>query len=359
MKNDNAEKLVLLTEGYTEPVAAKTAVCVLRYRPRDVVAIFDRGRRGATSAELLGVGGKTPIIGDLGHARAANTLMIGIAPPGGRIPDAWREVLLDAIDRGMKIVSGLHQFLGDDPELAAAAERRGVAICDVRKNSERDVASRASFQQQCLRVLTVGQDCSIGKMVTAVELTRALRLRGQDAKFIATGQTGVMVEGEGCTIDSVVSDFVSGAVEKLVLAHQHHDVLVLEGQATISHPRYSCVATGLLHGARPQAMVMVYEPGRATFGGLDHVPLTPLPRLIEAYEGLAALAAPSRVVALAMNGRKLTATQAAEERRLARDTYGLPVADPIRDGCDELLDAILSFRESSPNAASPHRPAPP
>ncbi len=339
-----SRRIVLLTDGHSDPLVAKTAVCVMRYRAEDVVAVFDRSAAGQTTQSLLGVGGDRPVIGDLSGAGDADTLMVGIAPPGGKAPDAWRPILIEALSRGMNIVSGLHQFLSDDSELAAVARQNGAVIYDVRKNSERDVASGQGFRDETFRVLTIGQDCSIGKMVAAMEMTHELKRRKIDAKFVATGQTGIMVEGDGCPIDCVVSDFVSGAVEKLILNRQQHEVLIIEGQATIAHPRYSCVSTGLLHGSRPHAMVMVYEPGRTHVHGMPHVPLATVERTIENYENLAALMQPSKVVAIAMNSRKLTPEQAAEERERMRGELGLPVADPIRDGASELIDALLAYR---------------
>ncbi len=340
-----SQRIVLLTDGHSDPLVAKTAVCVIRYRPQDVVAVLDRSSAGQTTGALLGVGGQTPVIGDLAAAEGANTLMIGIAPPGGKVPVVWRPILLEALSRGMNVVSGLHQFLSDDPELSAAAREHGATITDVRKNTEREVASGQGFRDDAFRVLTIGQDCSIGKMVAAVEMTRELKRRDIDAKFVATGQTGIMIEGDGCPIDCVVSDFVNGAVEKLVLERQQHEVLIIEGQATIAHPRYSCVSAGLLHGSRPHAMVMVYEPGRTHVHGMPHVPLASVARTIEAYENLAALMQPAKVVALAMNSRKLSPDQAAQERERMRGELGLPVADPIRDGAGELIDAVLAHRD--------------
>lgn len=337
-------RIVILTEGHTEPVPAKTATCILRYRGDEVVAVFDRTQAGKTAGELLGVGGSTPIIGDLAEAAGADTLLVGIAPSGGRAPAAWKPILLGAIERGMRIVSGLHDFLGDDPELAAAARQHGVEIEDVRKNSEHDVASRQGIREDCLRVLTIGNDCSVGKMLTALEIANAMKRRGSDAKFVATGQTGIMVEGDGCPIDCVVSDFLSGAVEKLVLKNQHHDTLIVEGQATITHPRYSSVSLGLLHGSLPHGMICVYEAGRENVMGMPHLKAPSVEEVIEAYERFAALAMPSRVIAVAMNSRRLSADEAEQERERMRERTGLPVADPIRHGCDDFVDAIERLR---------------
>jgi len=340
-----ARRMVLLTEGHCDPVTAKTASCLLRYCPGEVVAILDGTATGSTAADVLGVGGAIPVIARLEQAPTADHLVIGIAPPGGRVPAAWRPLLLEALSRGMTIVSGLHDFLGDDPELAAAALRHGARIIDVRRNDERDVASRLGIRAECTRILTIGTDCSIGKMVAAVELTRALQRGGIDAKFVATGQTGIMVEGDGCPIDRVISDFVNGAVEKLVLANQHHEVLVVEGQATITHPRYSAVSLGLLHGCMPHGMILVHEPGRLHHGGLPHEPLPSIERVREAYERMAEFSGGGKVIGVALNTRTLDDARAAAERRRMSEETGLPVADPVRDGCDDLVAAVRRLHE--------------
>lgn len=351
---DATRRIVLLTEGYSEPIAGKTASCLLRYRGDQVVALLDSTQRGRTAGELLGVGGETPVIARLDEAPQANELVIGIAPPGGRAPQAWRPILLEAIERGMRITSGLHDFLGDDPEIAAAATKRGVTVFDVRKNNERDVASRQGIRPDCLRLLTIGQDCSVGKMVAALELALGLKRRGVSAKFVATGQTGIMIEGDGCPIDRVISDFVNGAVEKLVLNNQHHDIVVVEGQATITHPRYSGVSAGLLHGAMPHGMILCYEVGRTHYSGMPHMPLPPLRRVVEAYEQLAEFGQPGgRVIGVALNSRRVSDSEAESERRRVSDELGLPAADPIRHGSDVLLDAIVKLQGELLSTATP------
>jgi uncharacterized NAD-dependent epimerase/dehydratase family protein len=339
-----ARRIVILTDGHTNPITAKTASCVVRYKPKEVVALLDTTQPGRTSQELLGVGGAIPVVAKLADAPDANTLMIGIAPSGGKLPEAWRKILLEAVDRGMSIVSGLHDFISNDPEIAAAAARRKVEIYDVRKNNERDVANRRGLREDCLRIHTVGQDCSVGKMLASVEITLGLKARGYDAKFIATGQTGIMIEGDGCPVDCVVSDFVNGAVEKLILANQHHDILVVEGQGSISHPRYSAVTAGLLHGCVPHGMIMVYEAGRQNVYGMDYVKLTPLARLVESYEMLASLAMPSRVIGVAVNSRLLSPDDAEKERERVRRELGVPVCDVIRHGPSDMVDAVLALR---------------
>lgn len=337
-----SRRVVILTEGLTDPLTAKTAVCILRYRPEQVVAVLDSTRAPAITEQVLGCGGQTPIIGSLDQAREANTLVIGVAPPGGRLPPAMRAAVLDAIGRGWSIEAGLHEFLCNDEEFVAAAKVSGATLLDVRKNNERDVATRQGIDESCLRVHTVGHDCSCGKMVTAVEVTRGLEARGVDAKFVATGQTGILVEGDGIPIDCVVADFINGAAEKLVKQNQHHRVILIEGQGTLVHPRYSSVTLGLLHGAMPDALIMCYEIGRTQVHNMAHVTIPPLEKIIEIYERMADVMHPCQVIGLAFNSRKVDAKTADEHRRRMRDEFGLPVCDVIRHGPDELVDAVIA-----------------
>ncbi|QEG36484.1 DUF1611 domain-containing protein [Bythopirellula goksoeyrii] len=343
MVSDSQRRLIILTEGHTEPVTGKTATCVVRYRPEQVVALLDSTQAGKTAQELLNVGGDIPIVGSLEDAPQANVLMLGIAPSGGKIPAPWRSIILAAIRRGMDVISGLHEFLCSDAEFVSAAAEKGVQLIDVRKNNERDVANRIDIREDCLRVHTVGQDCSVGKMLVSLELSNAMKARGIQSKFIATGQTGILVEGDGCPIDCVVADFLSGAVEKMILAHQHNDVLFIEGQGSISHPRYSAVTLGLLHGCLPQAMILCYEVGRKHVYGMEGFPLKPLDQLLRVYETMANLAVPSRVIGVAMNSRKVSAEETEKERERVRQELGLPVCDVIRHGPDELLEPIQAM----------------
>jgi uncharacterized NAD-dependent epimerase/dehydratase family protein len=349
-----SRRMIILTEGNSNPHTAKTACSVIRYRRDEVVAVLDGTRRGRTAQELLNVGGDLPVVGTLDEAPPADTLLIGIAPAGGQIPTAWRPIILAAITRGMDVVSGLHDFISSDPEWSAAAERHGVRLWDVRKNNERRIARREGLRDACLRVQTVGHDCSVGKMVVAIETTRGLQQRGIDAKFVATGQTGIMVEGDGCPIDCVVADFVSGAAEQLVLDRQHHEVLLIEGQGSLVHPAYSAVTLGLLHGCAPHALILCYEVGRETVGGMPHVRLPPLERMKELNETMAAIVQPCPVIGIAMNSRLVTEQEARAEQSRVRSRFGLPVVDVFRFGAAELVDAVMKLREERARNGTAH-----
>jgi uncharacterized NAD-dependent epimerase/dehydratase family protein len=338
-------RIVILIEGAADPLRAKTAASVVRYRREEVAALLDSTRRGETAEAALGVGGDLPVVGSLAEVPEADALLIGVAPPGGKLPAAMRAAVRDALRRGMAVISGLHDFLADDPEFAAEARAAGAEIIDVRKSDEREVANRQGIDERCLRIHTVGNDCSVGKMVAALEIARGLARRGRDAKFVATGQTGIMVEGDGCPIDGVVVDFVNGAAEKLVLANQHHEILLIEGQGSLVHPRYSAVTLGLLHGAMPDGLVLCYEVGRATIRNMPHMAIPPLDEVARLYETMARVMHPCRVIGVAMNSRRLADDEADAERARVRRALGLPVCDALRHGPDELIDAVLRFQQ--------------
>lgn len=336
--------MIILTDGYNDWHTAKTAVCVIRYRPEEVVAVLDRESAGKTCQEVLGLGGQIPVVGSVADAPQANALLIGIAPPGGKIPKPWRPILLEAIARKLDIISGLHDFLHYDPEFCRAAQEHGVKLVDIRMTDERDVASRQGIREGCLRIQTIANDCSCGKMVTAVEVAGGLKRAGVDAKFVATGQTGILVEGDGCPVDRVICDFLNGAAERLVLANQHHDVIVIEGQGSLFDPRYSCVTLGLLHGAMPDGLIACYEMGRTMIEGMEPYPLPSLERLIEYYEASANVMHTCRVIGVSINSRKFSGERSAAECQKVRKHLGLPACDPIRHGPDELVEAVLELK---------------
>jgi len=337
-------RMVILTEGHTTPFYAKTAMSLLRYRPADVLALLDTSRAGQNAEDLLGMHGQTPVVASLDDIDSPDSLVLGIAPPGGKLPEAWRNMIVDAVTRGLDIVSGLHDFLSDDPELSALAAQHGVRLVDVRQNQENSPSDCVDFRPECLRIHTVGNDCSVGKMVASIEIQLELAARGIDAHFVATGQTGIMVSGEGTPIDCVVSDFVNGAAERLVLRNQHHDVLLIEGQGSIVHPRFSGVTLGMLHGCAPQGLILCYEVGRQTVKGLEHVPIESLGKLRDLYETIASTRYPCRVLGVAMNSRSIDENAAEIERQRAESELGLPVCDVYRHGAGLLAESVLTLR---------------
>jgi uncharacterized NAD-dependent epimerase/dehydratase family protein len=346
-------RIVILTEGKSTPDDAKTATGLLRYRPGDVAAVLDSTRAGKTAGEVLGTGGDIPIVAKLGAVKA-DTLLIGIAPAGGKLPRPWRAVIREAIARGMDVVSGLHYFLNEDPEFAALAKKHRVRLTDVRQPpAGLTVSKDLARNLRCHRVHTVGHDCSVGKMVASLELANALGRRGRRAEFVATGQTGIMISGWGVCVDRVISDFVAGAIEAQVLAHQDAEFLLVEGQGSLIHPLYSGVTLGLLHGCAPQTMVMVYDPTRKRIKHTEQT-MPPLAEVIRLYEDMASIMTPSKVAAVAANTYRLSQAEAEKAVRRTEDQLGIPVADVIREGSDRLVDALLArHRELGLERAGP------
>lgn len=337
-------RIVLLTEGFSTPFLAKTAISLLRYRSDDILAVLDATQAGQTTQALLGAGGDLPVVDSLGQLDA-DALFIGIAPPGGALPAAWRSIVSEALRRGIDVVSGLHDFLSADPEFVSLAKQHGARLIDVRQNTLRDTAQGVRFRDGCLRIHTVGHDCSVGKMVVALEVQQALAKQNVDAQFLATGQTGIMISGAGVPIDCVVADFVNGAAETLVKQNEQHEVLLIEGQGCISHPSFSAVTLGLLHGCAPDGLIFCYEVGRTMAKGYDQIELLPHRRLIDAYQANASLRHPCRVIGVAMNSRKVSADEAAAERERVSQELGLPVCDVYRDGPAALVASVLELKQ--------------
>jgi len=338
-------RIVLLTDGYSTPYLGKTAISMLRYRTGDVVAVLDRGAAGTTAERLLGAGGTIPVVANLDDVDQPDALYIGIAPPGGKLPPEWRSVVLEALHRGLDIVSGLHDFLTDDSQYLTAANQHGCRLHDVRRNAYKSTATGLPFRPGCLRVHAVGHDCSIGKMVTTLEVWRGLTALGHDAKFLATGQTGIMISGEGVPVDCVVADFVNGAAEALVRQNEQHDYLLIEGQGSISHPSFSAVTCGLLHGTAPDGLIFCYEAGRSEVKGLDGIAIPALWDQVQAYQSLANLRHRCRFIGVAINTRRLSATDAEAEIASAEQTFALPACDVYRTGAEKLVRACVELRQ--------------
>jgi len=355
-------RLVILAEGNFGFHHGKTAVGVIRYGPDDVVAVIDSTQAGGNVSALL-PGRDIPIVATLDEALAMDprpdTLLIGIAPTGGKLPASWRRTILDAIRAGLDVHSGLHTFLRDDPELAAAAAAGGTRIVDYRRPPERAETAVGRRHGPGKRViLTVGTDCAIGKMTVGLELRNTARAAGRSAAFVPTGQTGMMVEGWGAAVDRLISDFAQGTVEWLVEEGERRgDWVIVEGQGSLDHPAYSSVTLALIHGATPQAMVLVHRAGQ-TEHDFDHLPgvsfpIADLRPFIDLHERVAGLIAPSKVVAIALNTSAIADDDAARaEIARVRAETGLPVDDPIRFGAGPLWSEIERAVDALPTVVA-------
>lgn len=326
------------------PERAKTAVGVIRYGDDDVVAVLDRDRAGGQVAEYVPGAPDAPIVEGMGDVEEADALLIGIAPIGGGFDESWREDVENALSRGCDVISGLHYFLSEDEEFVELAEENDCELWDVRKpDDDLTVSQGVAKEVDAEVILTVGTDCSVGKMTVSLELARAAQEQGVDAAFIPTGQTGIMIEGWGNPIDRVVSDFTAGAVEEMILEKgDEHDYLFVEGQGTIIHPAYSAVTCGILHGAMPDQLVLCHAAGREAIHGYEEFGIPPMEEYVDLYEGLAAPVNEATVAAGALNTMDIVDEGPARD---AVDEYGsdlgVPATDPVRFGADELLEALL------------------
>ena len=335
--------IVILAEGYFGDLEGKTASGLIMYKPEEVVAVIDSTQAGKTSQEILGYGGNIPVVRDLWDSlkHGPNALLIGIAPRGGRLPSEWRPVVKQALENGLNVISGLHDMLNEDPDLSVIARSRGAKIHDLRESKKYDrVAIGDPSLIRATVVLTVGTDCKTGKKVTSIELAKEAKKHGWNPHFVATGQSGIAIFGEGVPIDSIMGDFMSGAIEEyLIQKSKTYDLLCVEGQGTIVHPGYSGVTLALIHGSLPDAMILCHYPGREIVKSYQ-VRIPPLNQMIKLYEDLTRPIKPCRVIGVSLNTQELGDEEArAEIERVEKET-GLPAIDPVRFGCDKLMKAL-------------------
>ncbi|GER88610.1 hypothetical protein KDW_27720 [Dictyobacter vulcani] len=342
-------KIAILAEGALGWHTAKTAVGVIRYAPDTTVAVIDSKHAGMDVAQALQgpVGEGIPVVRDITEALKyePDTLLIGIAPRGGALPEEWRWQLLAAIEHGLNIVSGLHAFISDDEELRTAATKNNVTIWDVRQPPARTrVADFTPHREGSHTILLVGSDCGSGKMSTALDLNAEALRRGHSSAFIATGQTGMMIANNGLPVDRLIVDFAAGLVEEEVLKFsQDHDWVFVEGQGALNHPGYSPVTLSLLHGSMPDAMIFCHKAGQTAINGYEHCLFPPINRLIEINEEAVSWLRPerrSKVVGISLITNHLDEQQARAAIEQMMNETGLPVTDPLRFGVAPLMDAL-------------------
>jgi uncharacterized NAD-dependent epimerase/dehydratase family protein len=346
-----APRFLIIADGDFSPMTSKTANSVIRYLPERTVGVLDRQQAGMTVQQVLGFGGGIPVVGSMkeGLALGPEAILIGIAPQGGRLPAEWKSWLAEALDARCDLWSGLHTFLSDDPVLASKAKANGRKIFDLRKPpADLPVASGAAKTVEPYVVLTVGTDCNVGKMTAQLQLTRQLNASGLRTRFVATGQTGIMIEGWGIAVDAVVADFVAGAAERLVLqGSSDTDIVLVEGQGSINHPGYSAVTLGLLHGSCPDALILCHQSTREYIG--DYRPaawlkIPPLSEYIRLYETIGSAVHPTKVIGISLNTYDLTEEAARRACEAAILETGLPATDPVRFDAAPLVDAVRQGR---------------
>jgi uncharacterized NAD-dependent epimerase/dehydratase family protein len=346
-------RFLILADGDFGPMTSKTANSVIRFQPDRVVAVLDRSQAGRRAQDVLGFGGAIPVVASMAEGLALNptAVLIGIAPQGGRLPEEWRSWLADALDAGCDIWSGLHTFLSDDPLLVERARANDCRLLDLRRPpADLPIASGAAKETDAFRVLAVGTDCNVGKMTAQLELVGSLNARGVRTRFVATGQTGIMIEGWGIAVDAVVADFIAGAAERITLeGARDADIVLVEGQGSINHPGYSGVTLGLLHGSCPDAMILCHQATRQYLGdyrSASWLKMPPLSEYVRLYETIASAVHPSRVIGIALNTFDMDEAAARAACEAATRETGLPATDPVRFDGSPLVDAILQAREA-------------
>lgn len=329
-----ARPYLLFLGDVPDDLSAKTAYGIVDWRRDWCVGQWtlpgckaDAGLPEMTAAEAVAAGAKT--------------MIVGVVNAGGKLPDHWVTSIVEALDLGMDVASGLHKRLDAVPEIADAARRHGRTLHNVRA-SEQSFETGKGTKRPGLRLLTVGTDCSVGKKYTALALESGMRERGLDATFCATGQTGVFISGRGVAIDAVVADFISGAAEWLSPPTEPHQWQLVEGQGSLFHPSFAGVSLGLLHGSQPDAFVICHEPTRTKMRGVSH-PLPTIAEVIELTIAQGKLTNPGiRPVGIAVNTKALDEVAAHAELEATSKAYDLPATDPVRFGVNPIVDRIMS-----------------
>ena len=341
----NQRVAILLHEGIKGP-QGKTGLALLRYSEAQIVAAIDRQCVGESLLELTGIASDVPIVASVAEALAytPNVLTIGIAPSGGVLPDEWWQEIKQAVAAGLSIVNGLHTPMATMPELRDSLQD-GQWIWDVRQEpANLPVGSGKARSLACRRILTVGTDMGVGKMSTSLELNKAAQKRGLRSKFLATGQAGLMIAGDGVPLDAVRVDFASGAVEQLVMCYGNdYDILHIEGQGSLLHPG-STATLPLIRGTQATHLILVHRAGQTHIRNHPNVLIPPLPKVVQLYEAVASAAgafSAVRVAAIALNTANLSPAAAEVAIQQIGAETGLPCTDPVRFGAEALLNAVM------------------
>lgn len=336
---------ILLHEGIRGD-KGKTGLSLLRFSEAEIVAVIDRDCPGEDLTTLMRIPRPAPIVASVADALSyqPDVLAIGIAPTGGALPEAWRQEIKQAIAAGVSIANGLHTRLMDDPELTALLQP-GQWIWDMRQEpAELEIGTGKARTLPCLRVLTVGTDMAIGKMSTSLALHAASQTRGLRSKFIASGQAGLMIAGDGVALDAVRVDFASGAIEQQVMKFGNdYDILHIEGQGSLLNPS-STATLPLIRGSQPTHLILVHRAGQTHINRVPDVPIPPLRDVVALYETVARAAGAFTsvpVAAIALNTHYLNESDAQQAIAQVKQETGLLCTDPIRLGAEPLLNAIL------------------
>jgi uncharacterized NAD-dependent epimerase/dehydratase family protein len=328
-------------------VGIKTSRGLAEFRPDDCVGEF----RHDDCPLTLGLPRMTIV---QGAAAGAKTLVLGIANSGGTLGGDLVEDAAAALEAGMHVAAGLHQRLRDVPRLAELAAEKGLQLFDVREPPA-DLVVGTGYPRAGRRLLTVGTDCSVGKMYTTLALAMAMRDRGLVADFRATGQTGILIAGDGVPVDAVVADFISGAIERIAPARHDGGWDLIEGQGSLFHPSFAGVSTGLLHGAQPEVIVLCHDPARSHMRGIPGRSLPELQECLEANLQVARLTSPQvRAAGVCLNTSTFDREAARRLCAETEDALGLPCTDPIAFGVEAIIDEVLCTEPSRQTMTASH-----
>lgn len=325
---------VLFLGDVADQLAAKTADGVADWRPDWCIG---QVRLEGCNADC----GLTDLSIAEAAAKGGATLVVGVVNQGGFLPDHWIASVVEAIEAGMDVASGLHSRLASFPAIAAAAEKHGAALHDLR-HPTREFGTGKGVKRQGLRALSVGMDCSVGKKYTALAVAKELASRGVKSDFRATGQTGVLISERGIAIDAIVSDFIAGAAEWLSPENDPDHWDVVEGQGSLYHAAYAGVTLGLMHGSQPDALILCHEPTRKHMRGLPHMPIPNMAEVFDLHLNLARLTNPAaRFVGISVNTAEVKPAEGDRIMADIEDRFGLPTVDPIRQGPGRIVDEML------------------
>ncbi|TNJ43364.1 N-acetyltransferase DgcN [Phaeobacter sp. B1627] len=317
-------------------LAAKVAIGIRDWRPDHAVGQISLPGCGADL-------GLTEMTLEEARAAGAKTLVIGVANRGGLISPEWKKVLVQALEEGFDIASGLHNLLRDEPDLAAVAEATGRKLHDVRVPSVKYPIADGKHRSG-KRCLAVGTDCSVGKMYTALAMDAEMQARGMKSTFRATGQTGILITGDGVPLDAVIADFMAGSIEYLTPDNDPDHWDLIEGQGSLFHISYSGVTMALVHGGQPDALILCHEPTRSHMRGLPDYDVPTLEELRDVALPLALRSNTAcQIVGISVNTQHLSEDDAVAYLKEVEDRMGLPAVDPYRHGAGRLVDALAAI----------------
>jgi len=340
--NNSTKRFAILCHEAFNYIKNKTGNMLIRYRPDEVVAVIDREKIGSTSEEEVGVGGNTPVLGDFNATLhlEPDTLVIGNATQGGFITDEYKAEIINAMNAGCDIISGMHQFLNDDEELKNIAAQKNVKLIDLRMPPDPPHFPTGTWQNRKVPVLLiVGTDCDTGKMTTAWEVAKRLQDRGRKVEFIGTGQTGILLSGSGVPIDAVKADFMAGEIEFLIQnTPKDTELVIIEGQGALTNQFYAGVTLGLMHGAMPDYMLMTHDPSRDL--DVTDFPMVSMQHVMDLHLDLMKVFRESKFIGINLLTFAFDEKKALDVIQKSENEFNIPTTDLIRFGDKGLIDAI-------------------